>query len=58
MRKALRMISLGAGIISVVSAVILGCMYLEAAAEHVKGLKHKVIDYVKEKYVTNQTAAE
>lgn len=58
MRKALRIISLSAGIISVVSAVILGCIYLEAAAEHVKGLKHKVIDYIKEKYIANQTASE
>ena len=39
MRKVLRIISISAAIISVVSAVILGSIYLEDFAGHVKKLK-------------------
>ena len=36
MRKALRIISIFAGIVSIVSAVILGWIYLEDIAGHIK----------------------
>lgn len=52
MRKALRIISLSAGIISIVSAVILGCIYLEDVFTHINKVKNKLssktndIDYI------------
>lgn len=42
MRKALRIISVSSGIVSVVSAVILGCIYLEAIAKHIKIAKMRL----------------
>ena len=46
MRKALRIIAVTSGIISVVSAFILGCVYLEDIVENVKSLKSKVVTRV------------
>ena len=42
MRKALRIISLSAGIISIVSAVILGCIYLEDIFTQINKVKTKL----------------
>lgn len=42
MRKVLRIISASAGIVSVVSAVILGCIYLEDVAEQIKKVRTKI----------------
>ena len=43
MRKALRIISISAGIISVVSAVVLGYIYLEDIVGYIKKVKTKAI---------------
>ena len=43
MRKALRIISITAGLISVVSAVILGFIYLEDVVGHIKNIKTKYL---------------
>ena len=36
MKKTLRIMSISAGIISVLSAVVLGCIYFERISEYVK----------------------
>ena len=46
MRKALRIISISSGIISVVSAVILGCIYLEDVLGHIEKVKAKVTNKI------------
>lgn len=46
MRKALRIISISAGIVSVVSAVVLGCIYLEDIAGHIKKVKTKITNKI------------
>ena len=52
MRKVLRIISLSAGIVSVVSAVILGYVYLEDAAVYTKKLIAKNKDrIIKNKHI-------
>ena len=56
MRKALRIISISAGIVSVVSAVVLVCIYLEDIVGHIKKVKTKITNkindqkYIGEKY--------
>ena len=42
MRKALRILSVSAGIVSVLSAVILGCMYLEDIAGYIDKIKTRL----------------
>ena len=42
MKKALRIISISAGIVSVLSAVILACIYLEGAAEKLGKMKNRI----------------
>ena len=42
MKKALGIISISAGIVSTVSAVALGCIYLEDIAGHIKKAKIKI----------------
>ena len=46
MRKALRIISATAGLISVVSAVILGFIYLEDMFGHINRVKIKIADKI------------
>lgn len=43
MRKILRIISISAGIISVVSALVLVCIYLEDIGGYIKKVKSKII---------------
>lgn len=52
MRKALRIISMSAGIISVVSAVILGCIYLEDLMGQIQKVKTKLVGRANEKKYT------
>ena len=52
MRKALRIISMSAGIISVVSAVILGCIYLEDLRGQIQKVKTKLVGRANEKKYT------
>lgn len=42
MKKALKIAAVSAGIVSVVSAVVLGCIYLEDIAGYLKKVKTKV----------------
>ena len=49
MRKALRIISISAGIVSVVSAVVLGCIYLEDIAGHIKKVKTRLTSKINDK---------
>ncbi len=42
MRKALRIVAISAGIVSVVSAVILGCVYFEDITGYIKKIKSKI----------------
>lgn len=49
MRKALRIISISAGLISVVSAVILGFIYLEDIVGHIQKVKIKIADKINNK---------
>lgn len=42
MRKALRIIAVSAGIVSLVSTVVLGFIYLEDVVKHVKKIKSKL----------------
>ena len=49
MRKALRIVAVSAGIVSVVSAVILGCIYLEDITGHLKVYKTKLFKKINEK---------
>lgn len=49
MRKALRIVAISAGIVSVVSAVVLGCIYLEDIAGHVKKLKTKLTNKINDR---------
>ncbi len=52
MRKALRIIAVSAGIVSVVSAVVLGCIYLEDIAGHIKKVKTKISNKINDqKYI-------
>ncbi len=44
MRKALRIISITTGIISVLSAVILGFIYLEDIVGHIKNIKTRFVN--------------
>lgn len=44
MKKALRIIAMTTGIVSAVSAVILGCIYLEDMVGYVKKIKTKLLD--------------
>lgn len=46
MRKALRIIAVSAGIVSVVSAVILGCVYLEDLLGYFKKFRSKISDRI------------
>lgn len=46
MRKALRIIAVSAGIVSVVSAIMLGYIYLEDIAGQIKKVKTKIIDII------------
>lgn len=54
MRKALRIISLTAGIISVVSAVVLGCIYLEDMWGHLKRIKARITNRINEQAYTGE----
>ena len=60
MRKVLRIISISTGIISVVSAVVLGCIYLEDIAGQIKKLKGRFTNrfnnknYIDEEYELNE----
>lgn len=59
MRKALRIISLSAGIVSVVSAVVLGCIYLEDIAGHIKKIKTKITNKINDqKYIGEEYDCE
>lgn len=42
MRKALWIISISAGIVSAVSAIVLGCLYLEDIAGHIQKIKTRL----------------
>ncbi len=46
MKKVLRIISISAAIVSAVSAVILGCIYLEDIAGYLKKVKSKIVDVI------------
>lgn len=48
MRKALRIVSISAGIVSVVSAVILGYIYLEDIAGYINKTKTKLINKIED----------
>ena len=48
MRKALRIVSISAGIVSVVSAVILGYIYLEDIAGYINKTKTKLINTIED----------
>ena len=59
MRKALRIISISAGIVSVVSAVVLGCIYLEDIVEHIKKVKTKITNKINaQKYIGEEYECE
>ena len=52
MRKALKIVAVSAGIVSVVSAVVLGCVYLEDIAGHIKKIKSKISNKISDtKYI-------
>lgn len=52
MRKALRIVAVSAGIVSVVSAVILGCIYLEDVVEYTQKVKMRITNKIKnQKYI-------
>ena len=46
MRKTLRTVAISAGIISAISVVILGCVYLEDIARHIKKIKLKIANKI------------
>lgn len=54
MKKALRIITVGAGLVSAVSAVILGCIYLEGAAGQLKGYAVKGLQKINAKRGTER----
>jgi hypothetical protein len=48
MRKALRIVTISAGIVSVVSAVILGFIYLEDIVGYLNKVKTKVVNKIED----------
>lgn len=48
MRKALRIVTISAGIVSVVSAVVLGFIYLEDVVEYINKVKTKVTSKIED----------
>ncbi len=54
MRKALRIISISSGIISILSAVILGFIYLEDMAGCIKKIKNKIVGKIGDRASANQ----
>lgn len=48
MRKALRIVTISAGIVSVVSAVILGFIYLEDIVGYLNKVKTKVVSKIED----------
>lgn len=49
MKKALRIISISAGIVSAISAIILGCIYLKDIVRHIKKVKTSFISKMNDK---------
>ena len=49
MRKTLRIIFVSAGIVSVISAVILGCIYLEDIVCNLKKVKERITNRLDDK---------
>lgn len=49
MRRALRIVAVSAGIVSMVSAIVLGCVYLEDIAGHIKKIKAKISNRICDK---------
>lgn len=47
MRKALKIIALCAGIISVVSSFVLGCLYMEDAVKYLQKIKRLLVGKAK-----------
>ncbi len=54
MRKALRIIAVSSGIISVVSMAILGFVYLEDILGHLNIFKDKLFKKIYDKKITNE----
>lgn len=48
MRKALRIVTISAGIVSVVSAVVLGFIYLEDVVEYINKVRTKVTSKIED----------
>ena len=49
MRKALRIIAIASAIVSVLSTVILGCIYLEDMLGLIKNIKNKISNRIAER---------
>lgn len=46
MKRALRIVAITAGLVSVISTVVLGCVYLEEMASNLKVYKDKIVDKI------------
>ena len=54
MRKALRIIAIASAIISILSTVILGCIYLEDMLGLIKNVKNKISNRIAERNIDDE----
>ena len=53
MKKALKIIAVSAGILSVISAIVLGCIYLEDIAIYFKRIKTRITNRILDSITNN-----